>query len=162
MGQVSRDATAIEVPERPAAKPAAGVPPAPRTRGWPKRGEVRPTAPPKRLELQPALALAENWADLPVRCDVGCKCNSPGHQESWIGYKLHLDTVDGDFPVSAILTSASEHDSQVANPLAQLTAQCMTSRYELMESPCGAPQIHAFSRALGHAPSIPPNPRGGE
>jgi hypothetical protein len=162
VGPVSRDATASEAPERPAAKPAAGVPPTPRKRGQPKRGEVRSPAPPKRLELQPARTLAENLADLPVRCDVGCKRNRKGHQESWIGYKLHLDTVDGDLPASAVLTSASVHDSQVAIPLAQLTAQRVTSLYDLMDSAYDAPQIHAFSRALGHVPIIDPNPRGGE
>ncbi len=162
VGHVSRDATAIEAPERPAAKPVACVPTAPRKRGRPKRGEVRPPAPPKRLELQPTRTVAENLADLPSRCDVGCKRNSKGHQESWIGYKLHLDTVDGDFPVSAVLTSASVHDSQVAIPLAQLTAQRVTSLYDLMDSAYDAPQIHAFSRVLGHVPIIDPNPRGGE
>ena len=162
VGHVSRDATAIEAPERPASKPAATAPPPPRKRGRPKRGEVRPSAPPKRLELQPTRTLAENLADLPARCDVGCKRNSKGHQESWIGYKLHLDTVDGDFPVSAVLTSASVHDSQVAIPLAQLTAQRVTSLYDLMDSAYDAPQIHAFSRSLGHVPIIDPHPRGGD
>jgi hypothetical protein len=114
------------------------------------------------LECQPARSLAENLADLPVHCDAGCKRNSKGHQESWIGYKLHLDTVDGDFPASAILTSASMHDSQVAIPLAQLTAQRVTSLYDLMDSAYDAPQIHTFSRTLGHVPIIDPNPRGGE
>ena len=113
VGHVSRDATAIEAPERPAPKPAAGPAPA-RKRGRPKRGEERAPTPPKRLELQPTRTLAQNLADLPTRCDVGCKRNSKGHQSSWIGYKLHLDTVDGDFPVIAVLTSASVHDSQVA------------------------------------------------
>ena len=92
VGHVSRDATAIEAPERPAPKAAPTAPPAPRKRGRPKQGEVRPPAPLKRLELQPARPLAENLADLPVRCDVGCKRNSKGHQESWIGYKLHFTT----------------------------------------------------------------------
>ena len=162
VGHVSRDATAIEAPERPAAKPTPAVPAVPRKRGRPKQGEVRPPAPPKRLELQPSRPRADNLADLPVGCDVGCKRNRKGHQESWIGYKLHLDTVDGDFPVSAILTSASVHDSQVAIPLAQLTAQRVTSLYDLMDSAWDAPQIHAFSRHLGHVPTIDHNPRGGE
>ncbi|MEQ2010173.1 MAG: transposase [Limisphaerales bacterium] len=161
VGHVSRDATAIVAPERPAPKPAAAPAPA-RKRGRPKRGEVRAPAPPKRLELQPSRTLAENLADLPSRCDVGCKRNSKGHQESWIGYKLHLDTVDGDFPVSAVLTSASVHDSQVAIPLAQLTAQRVTSLYDLMDSAYDAPQIHAFSRSLGHVPIIDPHPRGAD
>ena len=162
VGHVSRDATAIEAPEHPAAKPVSAVLAAPRKRGRPRRGEVRPPAWPKRLELQPARTLAENLADLPAGCDVGCKRNSKGRQESWIGYKLHLDAVDGDFPVSAVWTSASVHDSQVAIPLAQLTAQRVTSLYDLMDSAYAAPQIHTFSRALGHVPIIDPNPRGGE
>jgi hypothetical protein len=162
VGHVSRDATAIEAPERPAPKPAAPAPAAAVKRGRPKKGEIRPPAPPKRLELQPARTLPENLADLPTRCDVGCKRNSKGHQESWIGDKLHLDTIDGDIPVSPVLTSASTHDSQVAIPLAQMTAQRVTSLYDLMDSAYDAPQIHAFSRQLGHVPIIDPNPRGGE
>jgi hypothetical protein len=161
VGHVSRDATAIEAPERPAPKAAAAAP-TPRKRGRPKKGEVRPAPPLKRLELQPHRTLAENLADLPTRCDVGCKRNSQGYQESWIGYKLHLDTIDGDIPASALLTSASVHDSQPAIPLAQLTAQRVTSLYDLMDSAYDAPQIHAFSRRLGHVPIIDPNPRGGE
>jgi hypothetical protein len=161
VGHVSRDATAIEAPERPAPKPAA-TPKPPRQRGRPRKGEERLPPPPKRLELQLARPLAENLADLPTRCDVGCKRNSQGHQESWIGYKLHLDTVDGDFPVSAVLTSASLHDSQAAIPLAQLTAARVTSLYDLMDSAYDAPQIRAFSQRLGHVAIIDPNPRGGE
>ena len=161
VGHVSRDATAIEAPERPAPKPAAAPTP-PQKRGRPKKGEVRSAPPPKRLEVQPARTLAENLADLPTRCDVGCKRNSKGHQESWIGYKLHLDTMDGDVPVSAVLTSASVHDSQVAIPLAQMTALRVTSLYDLMDSAYDAPQIHAFSQRLGHVPIIDPHPRGGD
>ena len=162
VGHVSRDATAIEAPERPAPKPAAQTPAAPRKRGRPRKGEVRPVPPPKRLAVQPTRPLAENLADLPARCDVGCKRNSKGHQGSWIGYKLHLDTIDGDIPVSALLTSASLHDSQAAIPLAQMTAARVTSLYDLMDSAYDAPQIRAFSRSLGHVPIIDPNPRGGE
>ena len=162
VGHVSRDATVIEAPERPAAKPTTRAPIAPAKRGRPKKGEVRPPAPPKRLEVQPTRPLADNLADLPARCDVGCKRNSKGHQESWIGYKLHLDTIDGDLPVSAVLTSASVHDSQAAIPLAQMTAARVTSLYDLMDSAYDAPQIHAFSRSLGHVPIIDPNPRGGQ
>jgi len=161
VGHVSRDATAIEAPERPTPKPAA-APKVFRKRGRPKKGEERPPAPPKRLDLQGTRPLAENLADLPTRCDVGCKRNSKGHQESWIGYKLHLDTVDGDLPVSAVLTSASMHDSQVAIPLAQMTAARVTSLYDLMDSAYDAPQIRAFSERLGHVPLIDANPRSGE
>jgi hypothetical protein len=132
VGHVSRDATAIEAPERPAPQPAA-TPQPPRKRGRPRKGEERPPSPPKQLEVQLTRPLAENLADLPTCCDAGCKRNSKGHQESWIGYKLHLDTGDGDLPVSAV-TSASMHDSQVAIPLAQMTAARVTSLYDLMDS----------------------------
>ena len=161
-GHISRDATAIKAPERPASKPAPAPVVAAAPRGRPKKGEVRPAPPPKRLELQLHRPLAENLADLPRACTVGTKCNSKGYKTSWIGYKLHLDTIDGDLPVSAVLTSASVHDSQVAIPLAQLSAQRITSLYDLMDSAYDAPQIHAFSRQLGHVPIIAPHPRGGD
>lgn len=160
IGHLSRDATAIEAPERPAAKPAP-LPPVPRPRGRPKKGESRPPRPPKRLELQAHRTLEANLADLPSACAVGTKCNSKGYKTSWIGYKLHLDTGDGDLPVSAVLTSASVHDSQVAIPLAQMSAQRVTALYDLMDSAYDAPQIHAFSRQLGHVPLIAAHPRGG-
>ena len=100
-GHISRDATVIEAPERPASKPVPA--PAAYPRGRPKKGEERPAPPPKRLALQPQRTLAENLADLPHACDVGTKCNRKGYKTSWIGYKLHLDTIDGDVPVSAVL-----------------------------------------------------------
>jgi hypothetical protein len=160
VGHVSRDATAIDGCEKPAPKPPA-PPKAPAKRGRPAKGQERPPPPPKRLDLQPGRTLADNVADLPTACAVGCKRNSNGHQECWIGYKLHLDTIDGDIPVSALLTSASVNDSQVAIPLAQMTAQRVTSLYDLMDSAYDAPQIHEFSRRLGHVPIIDPNPRRG-
>ena len=162
VGHISRDATAIEGRERPAPKAAPAPPRPPAKRGRPKKGEERPPVPPKRLDLQLTRSLADNLADLPTRCDVGCKRNSKGHQESWIGYKFHADSIDGDIPLSALLTSASTHDSQVAIPLAQMSAQRVTSLYDLMDSAYDAPQIAAFSRQLGHVPIIDPNPRTGD
>jgi hypothetical protein len=89
-----------------------------------------------------------------------------GHTTSWIGYKLHIDTADGDVPVSRLLTSASV--SQVALPLATMTAGRLTNLYDLMDSAYDAPEIAAKSRALGHVPvpglfdpGIDPNPRRG-
>ena len=59
---------------------------------------------------------------------VHVKRDAKGYQTSWSGYKLHIDAADGAIPVSCLLTSASLHDSQVAIPLATLTAErvCMT------------------------------------
>ncbi len=49
----------------------------------------------------------KNIADLPHGCDWGKKQDSKGKTMQWKAYKLHIDTVDGDIPVSALLTSAS-------------------------------------------------------
>ena len=158
-GHISRDATEIEAREKPAKKETPAVPKKKHSRGRPRKGEVREAKPPKRMELQPFRTLEENLADLPTACDVGSKRNSKGHTESWRGYKLHLDTMDGDIPVTALLSSASMHDSQAAIPMAQLTSTRVQNCYDLMDSAYDAPQIHAFSRGLGHVPLIAPHPR---
>ncbi len=94
---------------------------------------------------------------------MGTKKNSKGYKTTWIGYKLHIDCIDGDIPVSVILTSASLHDSQVAIPPAQMSSERVTSLYDLMDSAYDAPQVHSFSKFLEHVPIIDHNPRrGGE
>ena len=161
MGHCSRDATAIEAREKPVKKEPK--PPAPaKKRGRPGKDEPPRVKEPTKLTVQLGRTLEENLADLRCVCDVGCKRNSQGYQESWIGYKLHLDCVDGDIPVSAILTSASVHDSQAAIPLAQSTSQLVRHLYDLMDAAYDAPEIRAFSMQLGHVPLIDHNPRGGE
>ena len=84
------------------------------------------------------MILPEMLADLPRTCDVGVKRDAKGHQESWSGYKLHVDAADGGVPLSCILTSASLHDSQAAIPLATLTAARVTNLHDLMDSACDA------------------------
>ena len=79
---------------------------------------------------------------------------------TWVGYKLHIDVADGQIPVSCILTSASLHDSQVAIPLATMSAERTTNCYDLMDAAYDAVQIREHSRALGHVPLIDINPRG--
>jgi len=160
IGHISRDATAIPAREKPAPKPPPPPPEPKKKRGRPAKDEPpRPPKPPTRVMLQPHRSLVENLADLPTVCNVGCKRNSQGYQESWTGYKLHLDCADGDIPVSAILTSASLHDSQSAIPLAQITSERVHNLYDLADSAYDVPEIHAFSRNLGHVPLIDPHPR---
>lgn len=161
VGHISRDATAIAARERAAPKPAREPKPKHR-RGRPKKGEVREPKHERRVALQAARTLAENIADLPVACDWGGKNNSKGKTEYWLGYKLHVDCADGGVPISALLTSASVHDSQVAIPLAQMSAQRVTSLYDLMDAGYDVPEIKDFSRALGHVPIIDRNPRRGQ
>jgi hypothetical protein len=133
-----------------------------RKRGRPRQGEIIAAKKPKRPDLQLGRGLTENMADLPTRCDVGTKINAKGYKTSWIGYKLHIDSIDGDIPVSALLSSASLHDSQAAIPLAQRTAERITCLYDLMDSAYDAPQIRSYSAGLGHVPIIDTNPRRGE
>jgi len=156
VGHISRDATAIEAREKPVSVSAPEKPK--RKRGRPKKGVVVAKQP-RRLERQGTMSLAEMLADLPTHCSVGTKRNAKGHTVSWIGYKLHLDVADGDIPVSAVLTSASLHDSQAAIPLAMLTARRVSNLYDLMDSAYDVPEIAAGSRALGHVPIIDKNPR---
>jgi len=80
----------------------------------------------------------------------------------WDGYKLHLDTVDGDIPVSALLTSASVHDSQAASRLRQKSHAMVVNFYDLMDSAYDAKAIKEFSARLNHVPVIDHNPRRGE
>lgn len=166
IGHVSRDSVAVPAREKPLAKPPAPAEaPKPKPkRGRPRKGDPAPEPkPPRRLELQPTRALAENLADLPRACDVGSKRDSKGKHNFWIGYKLHMDTIDGDIPAGVILTSASTHDSQVAIPLAQVSAARLEAvLYELMDAAYDADEIEAFSRALGRVPIIDLNPRRGE
>lgn len=128
--------------------------------GRPKKGES-PAKEPKRLKLQLERSLEENLVDLPYGCDWGTKKNSKGKAYKWRGYKLHLDCVDGDIPVSAIITSASVHDSQVAIPLSQMSNDRIANLYDLMDAAYDAPEIHAYSKNQGRIPIIDHNPRRG-
>lgn len=98
-------------------------------------------------------------SDLPKYCNIGTKKNSKGYAEHWIGYKLHLDIADGGVPISAILTSASVHDSQVAIPLATMTSKKIINLYDLMDAAYDVPGIFDHSRFLGHVPLVDKNPR---
>lgn len=159
---ISRDATEIEVREKPPkateAETQSQERKAERKRGRPKKGE-EPVKEPTRLERQRTMTLEEMLDDLPHRCDVGMKKNSKGYRERWIGFKFHVDAAGGQIPISCILTSASTHDSQVALPLAAMTSQRVTNLYDLMDAAYDAPIIREHSHSLGHVPLIDINPR---
>ena len=115
--------------------------------------------PDTRLERQRSMRLPEMLEELPTQCDIGGKKNSQGNTEFWRGYKLHLDVADGQIPISAVLTSASLHDSQVAIPLATMTTQRVTYCYELMDAAYDAHHIREQSSSMGHVPIIDPHQR---
>ena len=182
IGHLSRDGTAIEARERPlrAAKDAVVEPadllpardvqavapvvaPAPikNKRGRPRRGEVRAPAKESPIARQRKQTLAQMLEEIPTACDCGAKCNAKGYKIAWNGYKLHLDTADCGVPISALLSSASVHDSRAAVPLSLMSAKRVTSLYDVMDAGYCSLEIQEHSRSLGHVPLIDHNPRGG-
>jgi len=159
VGHISRDSTAIVSREKPEATKEASEPAVPKKRGRPRKGEERPKVK-KRLDKQlDDMTLEEMLEDLPTPCTVGTKKNSKGKKESWIGYKLHIDSSDSGIPVTCLLSSASLHDSQAAIPMAEITASRVNSCYDVMDAAYDAPQIRQHSEQLGHIPLIDINPR---
>jgi hypothetical protein len=126
IGHLSHDAPQIEVREK-IITPPQPEPKVKRRRGRPRKGEERLPQPETVLETQQHQTLDEMLANIPKTGEVGSKRNSQGPTESWIGYKWHISTADGDVPIAALLSSASTHDSPVALPLMNLCHQRVTS-----------------------------------
>src|SRR5262249_24747081 len=144
IGHIARDSSAIEAREHfpepvPGSKPVSRAPgkrgrrkgksgPHPRYKGGkpPARRPKEDT----RLHRQRSMSLPKMLAELPRHCSLGVKTKEGRNPQYWRGYKLHLDVADGQIPISAILTAASLHDSQVAIPLATMTAQRVTNLYD--------------------------------
>jgi hypothetical protein len=146
IGHIARDSTAIEARETfPESQPA----PQKRKRR-PKRCKASERG--TRLERQRKQSLTQQLAALPQQCSIGAKTSSKGHMSYWRGYKLHLDVADGQIPISALLTGASVHDSQVAIPLMTMTTQRVTYLYDLMDAAYDANAIREHSLQLGHRP----------
>ena len=164
---VSRDSTEVVAREKPAVKDKPTPPPA-KKRGRPKQGEERPPKELTRLERQLNQSAQEALAQIPEVCNIGCKNDSKGYKHCWIGWKCHIDWADGSIPVNVVTTSASVHDSQVAQmaspfriaiPMMRSTAQRISSCYDLMDSAYDAQEIHQVSQELGHVPLIDPHSR---
>lgn len=160
VGHISRDSTAIEGRERAVKKEKTKK--VSKRKGRPKNGEAREAKEEKRLDRQVNQTTEEALKELPVLCDIGSKKNSKGHIESWKGYKLHVDVSDRGLPVSAVLTSASVHDSQAAIPMMKMTSSRVDYLYDVMDSAYDARRIYEVSKNLGHVPLIDKNPRSGE
>lgn len=167
IGHIARDSTAIPVRERyPETAQQAKEKEKKKKKGKAKRPKGKsPRAKARergtRIERQRKQSVKEMLRELPRQCDSGTKKNSKGHEQHWRGYKLHLDVGDGQIPVTALLTSASVHDSQVAIPLMTITTQRTTHFYEVMDSAYDAGPILEHSRQLNHVPIVQPHPRRG-
>ena len=150
-GHKSTDATSIKGREKSCCKNTPtkkkkGKP------GRPKKGEEIPKEA-KRVELQLERNLDANLEDLPKECDWGSKKGSNGKVYKWKGYKLHLDCVDGDIPVSAVLISLIT--------LSQMREKRITNLYDLMDAAYDSPEIHLYSKQNNRIPIIDNNPRRG-
>jgi len=150
---VSRDSTAIEAREKPTCKEKRSAA-SKYKRGRPRKGEDRPVREERRLVRQRKQSAAVSLTELPCACDVGIKPDSKGRKVPWVGYKFHMDIGDNGIPLFAVTTSASLHDGQVAIPMAKVTAERVTSWYDLMDSAYDAKEIRDESRELGHVPII--------
>ena len=154
VGHVVRDSTPIPAREKPEPKPKTAT--ASVRRRHRRSGTTKQPEQMTRIERQCAasMTLEEMVKELPRGCNVGCKPNAHGHKEYWTGYKLHMDVIDGQIPISCVLTSASLNDNQVAIPLAVMSAQRVTSFYDLMDAGYDCEAIREHSRGLGHVPII--------
>ena len=157
---VSRDSTSIVAREKVSKKPEVlKMRKAQQKKGHLVTALIQEPAAPSRLQKQRDMSIAAILADLPKKCDYGCKKDSKGYKHSWRGYKLHIDTADGDIPISAVLTSASVHDSQVALLLHKITKDRITHLYEVMDSAYDAGIIRDALSQAGHTALIDFNHR---
>lgn len=150
IGHISRDSTALHGREKVIY---------PSQKSQSKGKTVKSPSVKNRIERQKNMSLKEMLDDLPKRCDIGTKINSKGYKQSWKGYKGHFDTMDGDIPVSYIITSASVHDSQVALPLSEMTGGKIAFLYDLMDSAYDAQSIRTHIELKGRVPIIDFNRR---
>ena len=163
IGHLSRDGTAIVARERPL-RTSPSEPGKRRGRARRRRGNKDVDASLKGSPLagQRQQTLSQMLADIPTACDRGTKCNAQDYKASWNGYKLHLDTADCGVPISAMLSSASMHDSRAAIPLSLISAARVTNLYDLMDAAYCSFELHEHSRSLNHVPLIDHNPRSGQ
>jgi transposase len=176
IGHISPDGTAIEARERPTKKAiapeadlaaVAGANKCKKARSGkrrakPGRGETRTPAKESPIQRQRTQTLAQMLDEIPTACERGTKSNAQGYKVSWNGYKLHIDTADCGVPISALLSSASMHDSRAAIPLSLISAERVTNLYDVMDAAYCSLDLREHCRSLGHVPLIDHNPRGGE
>jgi len=165
IGHIARDGSAIEARERfPEIKPRK----TPKRKSKKKRKKhvfakesatcraIPKTRLQKQLRAKTVPAMLDGIA---TACDIGGKRGNNGHVKWWRGYKLHLDVADGQIPISALLTAASVHDSQVAIPLMEMSSKRVTYLYDIMDSAYDASAIRQASNDRNHQPIIQPHTR---
>jgi transposase len=163
VGHVSRDSTAIASREIPVNRKREVKKATPkRRRGRPRKYEKREKPPETRLQQQISQKPAKSIRELNRRCAWGCKTNSQGNASWWKGYKLHLDVDDFGIPLTAVVTGANVHDSQVAIPMEKKTGAVVERLYSLMDAAYDAKEIRAYVEATGGVALIDTNKRRGD
>lgn len=162
VGHISRDSTAISAREKPLNKKkdvkVKSVKPK-RKRGRPKKGEIVLPKEDPRLTKQFRQKAGKSLKNLNKTCAWGGKKNSKGKTHFWAGYKLHLDVTDIGIPVTAVVTGANVHDSQVAIPMEKMTERKISHLYSLMDAAYDAPQIRTYIQEKGRVDLIDYNKR---
>ena len=157
-----RDSTMIAAREKVSAKTDKKAQKPKKKRGRPPKNAVKILKEPTELENQVTEDAHASLEKLNKNCSWGCKKNSQGNVEITKGYKLHLDVSDIGFPLSAVITGANVHDSQVAIPMEKLTEQKVSFCYSLMDSAFDAKIIEDYIRSRGRVPIIDVNKRKNE
>jgi hypothetical protein len=80
-----------------------------------------------------------------------------GHIQTTKGYQLHLDVSDIGFPLTAVITGAKIHDSQLAVPMEKMTEGKVVFCYSLMDAGYDAETITEYILSRERIPIIDPN-----
>lgn len=163
IGHLIRDSTAVEAREKPVNKKKDIVlcVEKKRKRGRPRKDEPRGEKKRKRLARQVSMRPGKALSEIDLPCAWGCKRNSQGNVSFWKGYKLHLDVTDLGIPVTAVVTGANVHDSQVALPMEKLSERKVTHLYSVMDCAYDAPEIRNYITNKGRSALIDQNARRG-
>jgi hypothetical protein len=156
---VCRDSSAISARERVVKKVEGKVEKTARKRGRPPKGSPKAVKEPSELRKQYSKDATTILDNLNKGCSWGCKKNSEGNIFYWKGYKLHLDVSDIGFPLTAWVSGANVHDSQVAIPFEKLTGEKVKYFYSVMDSAYDAKWIHAYIKMCHRVPVIDTNTR---
>jgi hypothetical protein len=159
---VNRDSTMVPAREKAPPKKDTKAEKPQKKRGRPPKNAAKAQKEPTELEKQVLEDAHISLEKLNKHCAWGCKKNSQGNVEITKGYKLHLDASDIGFPLTAAVTGANVHDSQLAIPMEKLTEQKVTFCYSLMDSAYDATAIADFIRSRERIPIIDPNKRKNE
>jgi len=161
---IVRDSTAIEAREKPTTtqREVRRDAEPPRRRGRPRKNEPKAEKKLKRLARQARQRAAEGLKELNRSCCWGCKTNSQGNKTIWKGYKLHLDVTEQGVPVTAVVTGANVHDSQVAIPMEKLSERKVTHLYSLMDAAYDATDVRGYIEGKGRVALIDQNRRRGD